>query len=100
MFAEEVAAEMCSYLLLLIIYGVRLLLRSTFALKSTCRQDPFCSDMLARDKYFCVLFWCLKEFQGAYKETKLKTERTCSGLFFGEHNGIVSDIHHHPHSCK
>lgn len=100
MFAEEVAAEMCCYLLLLIIYGVRLLLRSAFVFKSACRQHPFCSDMLSCDKYFCVLFWCLKEFQGAYEQTKLKTEITCSRLFFEEHCRIVSDIHHHPHSCN
>lgn len=69
-FAEEVAAQMCSYLLLLIIYGIRLLLRLTFAIKSAYRQDPLCSEMLTCDKYFCVLFWCLKAFQGANEETK------------------------------
>jgi len=33
-FVEEVTAQMCSYLLLLVIYGVRLLLRLTFAFES------------------------------------------------------------------
>lgn len=103
-FAEEVAAQMHSYLLLLIIYGVRLLLRLTFASKSAYRQDPLCSDMQTCDKYFCVLFWCLKEFQGANEETKgilwLKTNRTCSRLLFEEHGRIASDSYRRPHSCN
>lgn len=94
MFAEGVAAEKCCCVLLLIIYGVRLLLRSAFVFKSACRQDPFCSDMLSCGKYFCVLFWCLIEIQGAYEQIKLKTERTCSRLFFEELCRIVSEIHH------
>lgn len=40
------------------------------------------------------LFWCLIEIQGAYEQIKLKTERTCSRLFFEELCRIVSEIHH------
>lgn len=51
-FDEEVAAQMCSCLLLLIILGVRLLLRLTFAFKSAYRQDPLYSDMLTCDRFY------------------------------------------------
>lgn len=102
--AEEVAAQTCACLLLLIIYGVRLLLRLSFAFKSAKRQDPLCSDVLTFDKYFCVLFWFLKEFRGANEETKrilwLKSNRTCSRLLFEERSRIASASYHHPHSCN
>lgn len=51
-FGEEVAAQMCSCLLLLIILGVRLLPRLTFAFKSAYRQVPLCSDMLTCDRFY------------------------------------------------
>lgn len=98
--AEEVAAQTCSCLSLLIIYGVRLLLRLSFAFKSANRQDPLCSDMLTFDRYFCVLFCFLREFRGAKRILWLKTNRTCSRLLFEEHSRIASASYHHPHSCN
>lgn len=66
--AEEVAAQTCPCLLLLIIYGVRLLLRLSFAFKSDripCAQTCW---LLINISVFCFDFW--KNFEERMKRQK------------------------------